>query len=359
MGILSNIVNEKKTKTRLDPKCWDGYKKQGTKMKDGVRVNNCVKEDGSPWTTTGKHPEQMDADELRDELAVFDELRDRGEHLSPQELAREDTLWDYLEQIDGPQVQYEGEMSDIDAEAQEFVRGAIETAKSIQQDNYYFSDSTYYEFTDELDTDNEALMDHPLVQKTLESLPHVDMEPGEIKQAVDALANMQIEEAITEAPAPYDMTDKGDMHDALGDVLTDLKKAEATTRQVYDAVENAIYADESVEVSETPNKPGYCSDDCCGADVKKEDCNCPPDCKGCDCGSTVDEHDAKGIRKIASKVPFIGHKLHGHDHMPAPAEPVEEPDEPYDDAILRIARKKKTEDLETEIQRLKDLVKYR
>ena len=32
-------------KQRLDPKCWTGYKKQGTKIKDGVRVNNCVKED--------------------------------------------------------------------------------------------------------------------------------------------------------------------------------------------------------------------------------------------------------------------------------------------------------------------------
>ena len=28
---------------RLDPKCWEGYRKQGTKMKGGVRVNNCVK----------------------------------------------------------------------------------------------------------------------------------------------------------------------------------------------------------------------------------------------------------------------------------------------------------------------------
>lgn len=28
---------------RLDPKCWKGYRKQGTKVKDGVRVNNCVK----------------------------------------------------------------------------------------------------------------------------------------------------------------------------------------------------------------------------------------------------------------------------------------------------------------------------
>jgi len=29
-------------KQRLDPKCWDGYKKQGTKMKGGKKVNNCV-----------------------------------------------------------------------------------------------------------------------------------------------------------------------------------------------------------------------------------------------------------------------------------------------------------------------------
>jgi hypothetical protein len=69
-----------------------------------LNINAPVTEAGSPWTTTGKHPEDMDADELRDELAVFDELRDRGDYLSPQELAREDTLFDYLEQIDGPQV---------------------------------------------------------------------------------------------------------------------------------------------------------------------------------------------------------------------------------------------------------------
>ena len=34
-------------KQRLDRKCWTGYKKQGTKLKNGVRVNNCVpKESG-------------------------------------------------------------------------------------------------------------------------------------------------------------------------------------------------------------------------------------------------------------------------------------------------------------------------
>jgi len=34
-------------KQRLDPKCWDGYKKAGTKMKGDTRVNNCVKEEPS------------------------------------------------------------------------------------------------------------------------------------------------------------------------------------------------------------------------------------------------------------------------------------------------------------------------
>jgi len=36
------IITEKKIKQRLDPKCWKGYKKSGTKIKGGVRVNNCV-----------------------------------------------------------------------------------------------------------------------------------------------------------------------------------------------------------------------------------------------------------------------------------------------------------------------------
>ena len=36
-------VGLEEDKQRLDPKCWKGYKKQGTKMKGGKRVNNCVK----------------------------------------------------------------------------------------------------------------------------------------------------------------------------------------------------------------------------------------------------------------------------------------------------------------------------
>lgn len=46
--LVKGSLGEKFTeKQRLDPKCWKGYKKDGTKMKGGVRVNNCVPESES------------------------------------------------------------------------------------------------------------------------------------------------------------------------------------------------------------------------------------------------------------------------------------------------------------------------
>jgi hypothetical protein len=38
---LRNKIDEA-IKQRLDPKCWKGKHKEGTKIKGGVRVNNCV-----------------------------------------------------------------------------------------------------------------------------------------------------------------------------------------------------------------------------------------------------------------------------------------------------------------------------
>jgi hypothetical protein len=88
----------------------------------------------------------------------------------------------------------EDDMDDMDDDSstnpQEFVLNAVEVAKDIQKDNYYFSDSSYYEFTDGFDTDDDDFMDHDLVQQVMDSLPNVDMDEDEIKQAVDALANM-------------------------------------------------------------------------------------------------------------------------------------------------------------------------
>ena len=41
-GLMVGEENVEEEKQRLDPKCWKGYRKAGTKMKGGKRVNNCV-----------------------------------------------------------------------------------------------------------------------------------------------------------------------------------------------------------------------------------------------------------------------------------------------------------------------------
>jgi len=38
---ITEIITEA-VKQRLDAKCWKGKHKEGTKIKGGVRVNNCV-----------------------------------------------------------------------------------------------------------------------------------------------------------------------------------------------------------------------------------------------------------------------------------------------------------------------------
>lgn len=68
-------------KQRLDPKCWKGYKKQGTKVKDGVRVNNCVKEDLS----------------LEDEFNAIEEMI---EHIAEAHGVDPEVVWEDFESVD-------------------------------------------------------------------------------------------------------------------------------------------------------------------------------------------------------------------------------------------------------------------
>ena len=42
------------------------------------------------------------------------------------------------------------------------------------------------------------------------------------------------------------------------------------------------------------NRQGYCSDKCCGADVKAEDCTCGPDCPHCSCYAVKETITAAG-----------------------------------------------------------------
>lgn len=43
-GMVQTMYESTEEKQRLDPTCWDGYKKSGTKLKGNTKVNNCVPE---------------------------------------------------------------------------------------------------------------------------------------------------------------------------------------------------------------------------------------------------------------------------------------------------------------------------
>jgi hypothetical protein len=43
------------------------------------------------------------------------------------------------------------------------------------------------------------------------------------------------------------------------------------------------------------SKDTHCSDKCCGADVKAEDCKCPPTCKHCNCNAVAETTTAGAI----------------------------------------------------------------
>lgn len=66
---LPKEVDEEKQ--RLDPKCWTGYKKQGTKMKGDTRVNNCVKVDEAEVS------EDKLANDLYKDLQIFKKGADK------------------------------------------------------------------------------------------------------------------------------------------------------------------------------------------------------------------------------------------------------------------------------------------
>ena len=49
----------------------------------------------------------------------------------------------------------------------------------------------------------------------------------------------------------------------------------------------------------TEARDTHCSDKCCGSDVKREDCKCPPDCKHCNCNA-VSEGKGKSNKQKAA-----------------------------------------------------------
>jgi hypothetical protein len=86
---ITEIIIES-TKQRLDPSCWKGYKKQGTKMKGGVRVNNCVPNESEKKNVA----EGLTLDEQ------FDIIEDFVQDLAESYGTDAEAIWEYFESVD-------------------------------------------------------------------------------------------------------------------------------------------------------------------------------------------------------------------------------------------------------------------
>ena len=73
-------------KQRLDPKCWTGKHKEGTKIKGGIRVNNCVPNESIT--------EDLDADQQ------FDLIEDMVMELAEAHGVDADQIWEDFESVD-------------------------------------------------------------------------------------------------------------------------------------------------------------------------------------------------------------------------------------------------------------------
>lgn len=90
------------------------------------------------------------------------------------------------------------------------------------------------------------------------------------------------------------------------------------TNESFDSVQNEAYQKSKLfldvlnaEIAEREErnvneaKAGYCSDDCCGEDVKAEDCTCPPSCEHCNCNAVnegeVPPQFKKNVEKMKNK----------------------------------------------------------
>ena len=66
---------------------------------------------------------------------------------------------------------------------------------------------------------------------------------------------------------------------------------DALNKEIAEREEFAVQAQEVNEA-----KAGYCSDECCGSDVKAEDCTCAPSCPHCDCNKTNESVDGEEMK---------------------------------------------------------------
>ena len=189
-----------------------------------------------------------------------------------------------------------------------FMSHVVDHAKEIQADNYRMTDSSYYEFTDEIDTDDEEFMSMPQVQAILKAIPHVDMENTDIKHAIDVLASGELLEAETESmneaggyytQPGYDMIEQHGIEKVMHELLTALD-----ADVIQDALSRMNTENESYSPGdEYADSEGMLSN-CCGApmtDYHEGHGRCS-DCKDMAAGESEEEYYESKVMQAREQI---------------------------------------------------------
>ena len=105
MKINEIIVEAKAVKQRLDPKCWKGKHKEGTKIKGGVRVNNCVPNESVEEAANAAQQAAIAIAKkkkagINEELdQEFDMIETMVEHIAAKNNVDSEVVWEDLESL--------------------------------------------------------------------------------------------------------------------------------------------------------------------------------------------------------------------------------------------------------------------
>ena len=132
------------------------------------------------------------------------------------------------------------------------------------------------ESTKAVSEDDGIFADTALSMDNLAKLKEVEETAGTIKA--------ELKDAMMSRLAELAGVPLSEIEEAAGESET----AESAASRIASEV---VLDDEDVAEA----KDTHCSDKCCGSDVKAEDCNCPPDCKHCNCNA-VNESSAEDER---------------------------------------------------------------
>ena len=261
-----------------------------------------------------------------------------------------------------------------------FMSHVVDHAKEIQADNYRMTDSSYYEFTDEIDTDDEEFMSMPQVHAILKAIPHVDMENTDIKHAIDVLASGELLEAETESYSPGDEMEDGVVSNCCGAPLMDYNDghgrcsdckemaAGETDEEYYEADDKLPEPEFQLMKKSLLRSKWYLENEEMDPEMvatELRDVNAMLDAVNrseseapLDLDTSVEEEYMSLYNQCVAKLRGAGSNIYGVDHDVLPLDAKPNPDSPYnsgqvEENILPVS------EFDNELQRIQDLVKFR